>query len=210
MKLINYNKNNENKLVCIANELIDYAPVKVRKDKYYNFISRAFIMNICCKCSDVIYNINHKSELNLDDYTELLNAIGFIIKDHCRVSFERYCKQVKGKYKDYSVITEYPIIDIALGKQSQLLNWYLKDGNGNVQLVRYKYNKNGDLIVCRDTKNDMYKTVDVTDATIVQIGRLKMIVSDKSMKIYCFSVDDEFISIKKNEYNKFEFCKNIA
>ena len=56
----------------------------------------------------------------------------------------------------------------------------------------------------------MLNTVDVTDSTIIRIGRMKMIVCDKSMKIYCLSVDDEFLSVKKNEQNKFDFCKNIA
>lgn len=209
-KVINYNENYEDKLVAIANKMIDYKPVNVRGDKYYKFISRAVVTDMCCKCSEIISGIEHKSELNLADYGELVNAIGYVIKDNCREKFKYLCERVKSQYQNYSFITEYPIIDIAMGKHSQQLNWYLKGGKGNVQLVRYKYNKIGELIACRNTKDDMLNTVDVTDSTIIRIGRMKMLVCDKSMKIYCLSVDDEFLSVKKNEQNKFYFCKNIA
>lgn len=211
MKFKDYNKQHrEDKLITIANILVDYTPSKVRKDKYYNFISRWNIMDICCKCTDVIHSIKYKSELSLDDYKELLNAVGYIIKDHCRDVCESYCEQVQMKYQNYTFITEYPIIDIALGKHSQQLYWYLKGGKGNVQLLRYKYNRSGDLIACRKTKDDMFKAVDVSDDTVIQIGKLKMIVSDTTMKVFCFSVDDELLSIKKNEHNKFDFYKKSA
>lgn len=206
----NYNENHDDRLIDIANELIDYKPKKVRRDKYFNFISRVSIIEMCVKNKGVIDGINHKMQLDLEDYTELLQAIGFVIKDCCKARFDKYCEQVKTKYKEYTIVAEHPIINIALGEHSSHLKWYLQGGKGKVLLVRYKENKKGELTVCRNTKDDMIRTVDVTDCQVIQIGRLELIVSDVDMKIYALSVDDEFLSIKKNADNTFEFCQKVA
>ena len=49
----NYNENHDDRLIDIANELIDYKPKKVRRDKYFNFISRVSIIEMCVKMMNI-------------------------------------------------------------------------------------------------------------------------------------------------------------
>lgn len=137
----NYNVSNDLKLIGLSNVLIEYEPKQVRKDKYYGLISRNLIQEICLTNKAVTHGINNKKQLDIEEYRELLNAIGYMLYDHCKNKLYRNCQEIEYKYRDYDFVSEYPLIDIAMGKYNKQFKWCLKDSRKRISLVKYKYNK---------------------------------------------------------------------
>ena len=211
MKYINYNSQNNDKLCLQANKMIDYSPKNVRNDRYYKMISRAKIMEICCKNKQIIRSINNKSRLDLEEYTDLIQGIGIMIKDYCKNIFLEKFEQVLFKYNDYDFSVDRDnLIDIALGTFNNTVKWCLKNSNNDVWILKYKYNKQGKLIACKGTKKSAEQNILVSGATVIQIGMLKMFISDTEHKVYCFSAIDEYLYVKKDRYNNYSACPRVA
>ena len=122
MKYINYNSQNNDKLCLQANKMIDYSPKNVRNDRYYKMISRAKFMEICCKNKQIIRSINNKSKLDLEEYTDLIQGIGIMIKDYCKNIFLEKFEQILFKY---NFIFFYLIIKINYFNVTIYFNHYL-------------------------------------------------------------------------------------
>ena len=201
-----YNTVNDLKLITLANTLIDYVPHQVRKDKYYRLISRDLIQEICLTNKAVINGIINKNQLNVDDYRELLNAIGYMLYDHCKNKMYSYCQKIERDYKDYDFVSKYPLIDIAMGKHDNQFMWCVKNSRNKISLVKYKFNKKGELIVYKGNNAEQV----ITNARCIQIGKLKAFVSDIDKKVYCLSIDNELLYVVKNEDNSYQYYSKSA
>lgn len=207
MTFNNYNLMGDITLINNAKYMIDYVPCEVENDKFYKFISNQKVAEIAIKNKAIWQGIKNKSSLDIDDYKELLNGIGFMIRDFYRKRFETYCNQIIESYIDYEIISESTsLIDIAMGDCYSDSYWYLQVQNDKILLVKFKYNKRGELIKYRGKNSN----IDVTDSKCIQIGKLKFIISDTDEKIYCLSTVNEFLFIVKNPDNKYNFYRNAA
>lgn len=201
MTFKNFNQLNDVKLVDLANVLIDYKPTKVKNDKYYRRISKNDILEVCLKNKAVIYGIKNKSALELNDYREILNAIGFMFKDFLIKKFDVYCKRISDSCIGYAFVSEnnLPLIDIAMGAYEDKYYWSLGTKKDKVILLKFKHDKIGEIIKFRGKDAD----IDVTDCKCFQIGKAKVIVSDTDKRAYFLSTEREFILAVKNEKNKY-------
>lgn len=202
MTFENFNKINDTKLIDLANALIDYEPTKVKNDKYYRRISKNDILETCLKNKSVIQSIKNKSSLALDDYRELLNAVGFMIRDCLTKKFDVYCKRISDSCIGYDYVSENDLsfIEVAMGAYEDKYYWYLESKKDKVLLVKFKYNKKGEIIKFRGKDAN----IDVTDNRCFQVGKAKIIISDLDKKIYCLSAGREFIYVTKNQENKYK------
>lgn len=207
MTFKNYNSTWDIALIDNVKEMIDYVPCEVGNDKFYKFISCSKVAEIAIKNKAIWQGIKNKSNLNLDDYQELLNGVGFMIRDFYRKRFETHCNQIIKSYIDYEIISEgTSLIDIAMGACNSDSYWYLQTQKDRIFLVKFKYNKRGELIKCRGKDSD----IDVTDSRCIQIGKLKIIISDTNKSIYCLSTVNEFLFVVKNSDNKYNFYRSAA
>lgn len=205
MTFKNFNQTNDLKMITLANDLIDYQPITVKGDKFYNRISKNDILGIVQKNKTIVNSIKNKSSLDLADYTELLTAIGFMTKDYLTKKFEVYCKRIFDSCVGYDFVSEnnLPLIDVAIGTCNNEYCWYLEAKKDRVLLVKFKYNKNGKIIRFRGNGAD----IDVTDDRCFQIGKSKIIISDLNKKVRCFSVDNEYLFVVKGADNKYNCVK---
>lgn len=206
----NYNKNNDDIYIKLSNELIDYYPESVKDDKYYKVISNPLFDEICYKNHQVMRGILHKSELSLEDYTDLVQAIGYMTYDYYKRRFTPIISEFLDKNKGYSFSVDTDtLIDIALGKTKSNTMWCSKRRKNEIWIIKYKYNKSGELIECRSNKVDE-EAYNVSGAYVVHIGMLKMYVSDSKKKVYCLSTDNEYFYVKKTSDNKYFAFGNVA
>ncbi|MGN0598150.1 MAG: hypothetical protein ACI4J1_12575 [Ruminiclostridium sp.] len=210
MKYRNYNTQDDDMLIKLSDILISYCPESVKKDKYFKTISNKKIIEICFGYKKVINDINSKHILDLEEYTELLHAIGFMIADFYKNRFTKILNRIVDEYCSYSFSVDTgALIDIALGKNSSEIKWCSKRKNNEVWILRFKYNSSGELIYCRNNKADE-KPLNVSGNHVVQIGMLKMYISDAEKKIYCFSTADEYLYVRKSADNKYFACPSAA
>lgn len=201
MTFKNFNQTNDIKLINIAKELVDYQPITVKEDKYYKRISKDDILEICMKNKAIINGIKNKSSLDIDDYKELLTAIGFTIRDYLTKKFDVYCKRISDNCIGYDFVLEnnLPLIDVVMGACESKWNWYLQTSKGRVILVKFKDNKKGERIKFRGKGAN----INITDCKCFQIGKAKIIVCDLTKTVYCLSADNEFLFVVKGADNKY-------
>lgn len=202
MTFKNFNQTNYIRLIKIAKELIDYRAITVENDKYYERISKSDILEITSRNRAIIQGIKNKSYLDVDDYSELLNGIGFMIKDYLAKKLDVYCKRISNSCVGYDFVSEnnLPLIDVAMGAYNNKYYWYLQAQKDKVLLVKFKYNKSGEIIKFRGKGTD----IDVTNSKCFQVGKAKIIISDSDKKVYCISTECEFIYVVKNPENKYK------
>ena len=198
MTFKNFNQINDLEFVDFATELIDYQATTVKDDKYYKRISKDDILEITSRNKSIVNGIKNKSSLSVEDYTEVLNGIGFMIRDYLIKKFDVYCKRISNGYELVSE-NNLPMIDVAMGAYEGKYYWYLQSQKGKILLVKF-YRKNGENIKFRGKGTD----IDVTDSKCFQVGKAKIIISDSDKKIYCLSTEKEYIYVVKNPENKYK------
>lgn len=181
-----------------AKELINYRAITVKGDKYYNRISRNDILEIVSKNKAIVNDIKNKSSLSVEDYTEVLNGVGFMVRDYLVKKFDVYCKRISNGYELVSE-NNLPLIDVVMGAYGSKYKWYLQGQNGKVFLVKFKRNKKNEITKFRGKGAD----INVMDCKCFQVGKAKIIVSDLDKKIYCLSTENESIYVVKNEKNEY-------
>lgn len=183
-----------------ANELIDYQATTVKGDKYYNRISKDDIFEIISKNKSLVNGIKNKFFLGIEDYSELLNGVGFMVKDYLTKRFDVFCKRISDSCIGYELVSEnnLPLIDVAMGACEDKYYWYLQSQKGKILLVKF-YKKNGENIKFRGKGSN----IDVKDSKCFQVGKAKIIVSDLDKKVYCLSTEREYIYVTKNSENKY-------
>ena len=200
MTFKNFNQINDLEFVDFATELIDYQATTVKDDKYYKRISKDDILEITSRNKSIVNGIKNKFSLSLEDYTEVLNGIGFMIRDYLIKKFDVYCKRIFDSCIGYDFVSEnnLPMIDVAMGAYEGKYYWYLQSQKGKILLVKF-YHKNGENIKFRGKGSN----IDVTDSKCFQVGKAKIIVSDLDKKVYCLSTEREYICVTKNSENKY-------
>lgn len=190
-----------NSMVILANQLIDYIPEEVKSDRYYNTISEDTIFEICSSNKDLKQNILNKSQLQLDEYTDTLNVIGYMLFDYCKEKVIYYYNSFMEKYKEYEFDADN-VLDMILGKEAKqkFTLWGLKNRSDGLHLLGFK-NKNNDIVAFNGSCGD----IKFEQVICVQIGNAKLFVSDLDKKIYCRSADKELFYIKKikHKYKNF-------
>lgn len=184
-----------------AKELIDYRATTVKEDKYYKRISKSDILEIVSRNRAIIQGIKNKYSLSIEDYTEILNGIGYMIKDYLTKKFDVYCKRISDSCVGYDFVSEnnLPLIDVVMGACESKWNWYLQTSKGRVIFVKFKDNKKGERIKFRGKGAN----IDVTNCKCFQIGKAKIIVCDLTKTVYCLSADNEFLFVVKGADNKY-------
>lgn len=95
----------------------------------------------------IIDGIKNKTSLDLDNYKELLNGAGFMIRDYLTKKFDVYCKRISADCIGYDFVSEndLPLIDVVMGGHQDKWHWYLQSQMGKVLLVKFKYDKMGEF-----------------------------------------------------------------
>lgn len=202
MTFKNFNQINDLEFVDFAKELIDYQATTVKDDKYYKRISKDDILEIVSRNKAIVNGIKNKCYLNIEGYTEVLNGVGFMIRDYLVKKFDVYCKRISDSCIGYELVSEnnLPLINVAMGSYQDKWHWYLQSQKGKVLLVKFKRNKNHKNIKYRGKGAD----IDVTDCKCFQVGKAKIIISDSDKKIYCLSTENEYIFVVKNPENEYK------
>lgn len=190
-----------NSLILLANQLIDYVPEKVEGDSYYDLISNDVILEICYSNKQLIANIQNKKYLQLEDYQNTLNAVGYMLFDYCKDNVTYYYNKFMQEHSDYG-FDNYDIFDIALGKETKqkFALWHLKYKSDGFHLLGFK-NKGNDIVAFNGADGD----IKIEQVYCIQIGNAKLFISDCDKKVYCRSADKELFYIKeiKHKYKSF-------
>lgn len=190
-----------NSMVILANQLIDYVPEEVEGDRYFDIISKDTIFEICSRNTALKQNILNKSKLQLDEYTDTLNVVGYLLLDHCKKKVIYYYNSFMEKYKEYKFDVDN-VLDMILGKEmkQKFTLWGLKYRSDGFHLLGFK-NKNNDIVAFNGSCGD----IKFEQVFCVQIGNAKLFVSDLDKKVYCRSADKELFYIKKikHKYKNF-------
>lgn len=201
MTFKNFNQKNDLKLIELSKELTGYQPITVKRDKFYNTISKNYIMNILLKNKPIVNGVKNKSNLSLIGYSDILIGVNLMIQDYLYKKLDGYYANVLDSCVNYEFISEnnLPFLSVAMGTCAGQSFWGLQAKKGKVVLNKFKYNKSGEIIKSRNK----YTDTEVTDCRCFEIGKAKLIVSDKEKKIFCLSVDNEFLVIVKSADNKY-------
>lgn len=192
--------NQTNSLILLANRLIDYVPQKVEDDIYYDLISNDIIHEICYENKALMANIRNKKQLQLEDYQDTLNAVGYMLFDYCRDKVTVYYNKFMQEYSDYEF--DNNVLDVILGKETQQKFdlWNLKHKSDGFHLLGFKY-KDNNIVAFNGSCGD----IKIEQVFCVQIGNAKLFISDCDKKVYCRSADKELFYIKeiKHKYKSF-------
>lgn len=190
-----------NSFILLANQLIEYVPKNVEGDTYYNFISKDLIFEVCYNNKPLKKNIRNKKYLQLEEYADTLNAIGYMLLDYCKGNVMRYYDDFMYKYTDYEFDTDN-VLDVILGKETKhkFTLWNLKYKSDGFHLLGFK-SKNNDIVAFNGCGGDIKSE----QIYCVRIGNAKLFVSDIDKKVYCRSADKELFYTKeiKHKYQKF-------
>lgn len=192
--------NQTNSLILLANRLIDYVPQKVEDDNYYDLISNDIILEICYENKALMANIRNKKQLQLEDYQDTLNAVGYMLFDYCKDKATVYYNKFMQEYSDYTF--DNNVLDVILGKETQQKFdlWNLKHKSDGFHLLGFKY-KDNNIVAFNGSCGD----IKIEQVFCVQIGNAKLFISDCDKKVYCRSADKELFYIKeiKHKYKSF-------
>ncbi len=184
----------------MANRLIDYVPQEVEGDIYYKLISKDIILEICNTNKALMANIRNKKQLQLEDYQDTLNAVGYMLFDYCRDKATVYYNKFMQEYSDYTF--DNNVLDVILGKETQQKFdlWNLKHKSDGFHLLGFKY-KDNNIVAFNGSCGD----IKIEQVFCVQIGNAKLFISDCDKKVYCRSADKELFYIKeiKHKYKSF-------
>ena len=194
-----------NRLIVMANKLINYMPETVQNDTYYNRISDDDILEICSKNKSLIANIKDKQNLTLDNYADTLNAIGYMLFDYCKQKVTYFYDRFMEQYKDYDFDTDN-VFNIVMGGQAnhKFDLWNVKSKSDGYSLMGFKTKNNSVVAFNGATGNIKFEQV-----YCVQIGNALLFVSDDEKKIYCRSADKELFFIKEIKH-KYKSFKKVA
>lgn len=195
-----------NRLIVMANKLIDYVPETVQDDTYYKWISDDDIVEICSNNKSLIANIKDKQNLTLDNYADTLNAIGYMLLDYCKQKVTYFYDRFMQRYKDYEFDTDN-VFNVVMGGKANLKFdlWNIKSKSDGYSLLGFK-TKNGNVVAFNGASGN----VRIERVYCVQIGNAIFFVSDNDKRIYCRSADKELFFIKEIKHKYKTFSKRVA
>ena len=195
-----------NRLIVMANKLINYVPETVQDDTYYNHISDDNIFEICSKNKALIANIQDKQKLSLDDYADTLNAIGYMLFDYCKQKVTYFYDRFMEQYKDYEFDTDN-VFNVIMGGKANLKFdlWNIKSKSDGYSLLGFK-TKNDSIVAF----NGATGNIKIERVVCVQIGNALLFVSEDDKRIYCRSADKELFFIKEIKHKYKTYSKRVA
>lgn len=198
MNFVSLTSEKTNKMLKLGNELLDYTPLKVYEDTYFNEINNSDVMEICRKNKALIKAIKDKENLSVEEYADVLCAIGIMLRNYCR---EKIIYQIQRFISDYSGYT----FDINLDKLYDLCTgilpistyWHIFKSDTGFSLRAFK--KCEDYYFTSFTGRN--GRVDFESVRCVQVGLSKFFISDANKMIYCRSTLTE-LSFTRRVGNK--------
>lgn len=199
MKYKIYNTDQEDELIDIGNQLMNYKPENINEDKFFDLISSDTVVEICWKNKSLIKAIKNKNELNLEEYADVLEAVGFMIRDYCRERLAIYLNIFQSNYKDYNIIETngQSLLELTMGNPNNDLLWKIKGENGESNLLYWKHSHDNEWVICKERVQR-----NIGNMSIERLGRLYFLISDNEKKIICLSFVNEIMFIKVDEYYK--------
>lgn len=198
MDYINLTSEETNRLLVLGNRLTDYIPCTIKDDTYFNEVSKTDVMEICRKNKALIKMINDKENLSIEGYTDVLCAVGIMLRDYCR---GKVTYQLDRFLLDYSVyrfdISTDKLLNLCMGILPVDKYWRMVKTDNEFSLRTYK--KCDDNYFASFTgRNDK---VDFESVKCIQVGLGKFFVSDMNKMIYCCSALKE-LSFTRRVGNK--------
>lgn len=200
MNFLSLTSGKTNKLLKLGNKLTDYIPLKTYGDTFFNKITRSDVKEICLKNKALILAINNRENLSIEEYTDVLCAVRFMIRDYCKAKVKYQLQKFMSDYNGYT-------FDIALDKLCDLcmgilpINTYWHIFKLNTGFSLRAFNKCEDGYFKPFTRRG--SRADFTDIKCVQIGLSKFFISDSNKAIYCRAVDKELPFVRRVENKNF-------
>ena len=198
MNFVSLSSEKTNKMLKLGNKLADYTPLKVCGDVFFNEIDNSDVMEICRKNKALIKAIRDKENLSVEEYAEVLCAIGIMLRDYCREKITYQLNRLLLDYNRYRFdISTDKLLNLCMGFLPVDKYWRMVKTNNGFSLRIYKK--------CEDNYFTSFTgrngRVDFESVRCVQIGLSKFFISDSNAMIYCCSVSKE-LSFTRRVGNK--------
>jgi len=198
MNFVSLTSEKTNKLLKLGNKLTDYIPLKVYGDTFFNEISNSDVKEICRKNKALIRSINDKENLSVEEYADVLCAVGFMIIDYCNEKVTYQLERFFNSHTEYSYdFNANKIHDLCMGVLSVNRYWRMIKTDNGFSLRTYKKDDDGYFTSFTGRNGN----VNLESVKCVQIGFCKFFVSDMDKMIYCCSVSKE-LSFTRRVGNK--------
>lgn len=196
MNFMSLTSEKTNKMLRLGNELADYTPLKVYGDAYFNEINNSDVMEICRKNKALIKMINDKENLSVEEYADILCAVGIMLRDYCKEKVIYQIQRFMSDYNGYTFdINLDKLYDLSTGILPISTYWHMFKSNTGFSLRAFKK--------CEDRYFKAFTgrggKVNFTDVKCVQIGLCKFFISDSNKEIYCRAVDRELPFVRRVE-----------
>ena len=198
MNFVSLSSEKTNKMLKLGNELSDYTPLKVYGDAYFNEINNSEVMEICRKNKALIEAIRDKENLSVEEYSDVLCAIGIMLRDYCREKITYQLDRLLLDYNGYRFdISTDKLLNLCMGVLPINRYWCMVKTNNGFSLRTYKKCED-DYFTSFTGRNGR---VDFESVRCVQVGLSKFFISDSDNMIYCCSVLTE-LSFTRRVGNK--------
>lgn len=182
MNFVSLSSEKTNKMLKLRNKLADYVPCTIKDDTYFDIIAEVDVMEICRKNRTLLKAIKGRNNLTLEEYSDVLTAVSFMINDYCNekvtYQFERFFNDHTEYSYDFDV---NKIHDLCMGVLPVNRYWRMIKTDNGFSLRIFKKCDDG-YFTSFTGRNSR---VDFTDIKCVQIGLFKFFVSDTNKMIYC-------------------------
>lgn len=203
MNFVSLTSGKTNKLLKLGNKLTDYIPLKTYGDTFFNEITRSDVKEICLKNKALILAINNRENLSIEEYTDILCAVGFMLRDYCKAKVKYQLQRFMSDYNGYTFdINLDKLFDLCIGILPINTYWHIFKLNTGFSLRAFKK--------CEECEDGYFKPftgrgskVDFTDIKCIQIGLCRLFISDSNKAIYCRAVDKELPFVRRVENKNF-------
>lgn len=198
MNFVSLSSKKTNKILKLGNELSDYTPLKVYGDAYFNEINNSEVMEICRKNKALIKAIRDKENLSVEEYSDVLCAIGIMLRDYCREKIIYQIQRFMSDYNGYTFdINLDKLLSLCMGVLPVDKYWRMVKTDNGFSLRTYKKCED-DYFTSFTGRNSR---VDFESVRCVRVGLSKFFISDSDNMIYCCSVSTE-LSFTRRVGNK--------
>lgn len=188
MNFVDLTSEKTNKMLKLGNELDDYTPLKVYEDAYFNEINNSEVMEICRKNKALIKAIRDKKNLSIEEYSDVLCAVGIMLRDYCKEKVTYQLQRFMFDYDGYTFdINTDKLLNLCMGALPINRYWHIFKSNTGFSLRTFKKCEDGYF----KTFTGHGAKVDFVDIKCIRVGFCKFFISDSNKAVYCRAVDRE-------------------
>lgn len=198
MDYVNLTSEKTNRLLVLGNRLTDYIPCTIKDDTYFNEIAKTDVMETCQKNKALIKAIRDKENLSVEEYADVLCAVGFMLRDYCKEKVTYQLDRLLLDYNGYEFdISTDNLLNLCMGVLPVDKYWRMVKTDNGFSLRTYKKCED-DYFTSFTGRNGR---VDFESVRCVRVGLAKFFISDSDNMIYCCSVSTE-LSFTRRVGNK--------